>query len=603
MVKLTWPQRKEIVVGRRFVTCTAFATKHLFAQPPSGPTRYAHHRYIGRIQTSMKADSTVSVTSPATGAAPPADAGSSGQWRRAYGPHWRPQLAILGLLLVARGALETLGDTDLPIHLALGEWVFEHRTVPFVEPFAWTRAGDPFFAYSWLAELLYYLLAESGGKVALRILHGLTVAGAAASMLVLGRAARWPPRTSLVMAALNVIILSALVAPVRPQGFLFGLIPLAWAFNYSALTAARPRPSLAGITIVAAICANTHIFFPLTAVPWVLLLATPPRERWRACATVAATLIGWLISPYALAWPAVFGLNILANPLLAFPSPINEAVPGFLALRWNWLALCAGICLAMLPWLSQNAQLSARARLVFASAWLAGLVAFAGAFRLLLVWWMMVLPLASSAVSAICQSLASSENQKTRLLRITAVWAVCAGLILSSGRFEAHAWNSEDPANARVLAPMNENGLEQIAEWLDCNAREGSGGRVFTYFSYGSALTWRLSHYSMSIDGRTIFPDSVAKPEAFYDPLTEPFREGPWRTANLAILPARSAIADVLDNAPGWRRAAVVHRATGSIALWVTEAWWSTAGIGPPPSRAIPLSETYACASRQSVAR
>ena len=33
---------------------------------------------------------------------------------------------------------------------------------------------------------------------------------------------------------------------------------------------------------------------------------------------------------------------------------------------------------------------------------------------------------------------------------------------------------------------------------------------MFTEFNWGSELTWRLPGYSMSIDGRTIFPDSVA---------------------------------------------------------------------------------------------
>jgi len=302
-------------------------------------------------------------------------------------------------------------------------------------------------------------------------------------------------------------------------------------------------------------------------------------------------------------WPSVFGSNVLTNPLLEFPSPISEAVPGFLAIRWNLLAVVAGLCLATLPWLAPAGRLSARARLVFGGAWLAGLIAFAGAFRLLLVWWMLVLPLAASAVHDISRRLLESEEQKLRLLRLTAVWAVCAGLILSPGRFEAGAWRSEDPAGARTFAPSVESGLEHLARWLECNVSAGAGGRMYTYFDYGSALTWRLPNYSMSIDGRTIFPDSVARSEAFYDPLREPLREGTWRSANLAIMPARSAIAEVLDGAVGWRRAAVVHRASGSIALWVTDEWWERAGnriLSPEPAT---LDAAYACASRPSVAR
>ena len=33
-----------------------------------------------------------------------------------------------------------LGDPDLPLHLAVGEWIARHHSVPFTEPFAWTRS-------------------------------------------------------------------------------------------------------------------------------------------------------------------------------------------------------------------------------------------------------------------------------------------------------------------------------------------------------------------------------------------------------------------------------------------------------------------------------
>ncbi len=525
------------------------------------------------------------------------------EWRHAYGPRWHWQLALLAFLLVVRGALETLGDADLPMHLSLGEWIVRHGAVPTVEPFSWTRAGAPYYAYSWGAQVLFYLISEGGGKVALRLFHGLTVATAGASMIMLGRAAKWDPRTSLLMAAINVTIMSTLVAPVRPQAMLFTLIPLAWAFNYQALAGERGRPALVGLAVTCAVAANTHIFFPLTAVPWVIWLAHPPADKRRAFGIVAATLGGWLVSPYALAWPAVFGSNLRGNALLTFPSPISETVPGFLALNWNWLAVVAGLCLATLPWFSRDAVSPSRHRLVFGGAWLVGLIAFASAFRLLLVWWMLVLPLAAGAIRATSDLLLSSERQAIRLLRITAVWAVCAGLIASSGRFEMDAWRSEDPARARRLAPSVANGLDHLAIWLECNTRVGARGKVYTYFDYGSALTWRLRGYSMSIDGRTIFPDSVAKPEAFYDPLREPVREGPWRSADLAIMPANGAVARVLYNAAGWRRVAVVDRPPGSIALWVTGAWWSRAGNGDLPLRPLMLPDTYACATRPATAR
>jgi len=216
---------------------------------------------------------------------------------------------------------------------------------------------------------------------------------------------------------------------------------------------------------------------------------------------------------------------------------------------------------------------------------------------------MVALPLAATAIHEISRYLLATENQKIRLLRITAVWAISAGLILSAGRFEPDAWRAEDPSGARTFAASEASGLEHLAQWLECNTRAGAGGRVFTYFDYGSALTWRLAGYSMSIDGRTIFPDSVAEPEAFYDPLKEPLREGPWRSANLAIMPARGAVAGILDRAPGWRRAAMVQRMGDPIALWVTDAWWATQGDTELQSPAPTLGTDFACVSRKSMTR
>src|SRR5690606_14188791 len=70
---------------------------------------------------------------------------------------WHPaELALLAMLGVLLGALLPLMDPDFPMHLAVGEWIVRERAVPFVEPFAWTRAGEPYHAYSWLPQVTFY---------------------------------------------------------------------------------------------------------------------------------------------------------------------------------------------------------------------------------------------------------------------------------------------------------------------------------------------------------------------------------------------------------------------------------------------------------------
>src|SRR5690349_1851127 len=99
-----------------------------------------------------------------------------GDWRATLGPAWAPLLTAFAICLFIGGATTPLSDADLPMHLALGQWIAQHRAVPFVEPFAWTRAGEPFYAYSWAAELLYYNVLSGLGPTGLQVLQGLTVA-------------------------------------------------------------------------------------------------------------------------------------------------------------------------------------------------------------------------------------------------------------------------------------------------------------------------------------------------------------------------------------------------------------------------------------------
>ena len=522
--------------------------------------------------------------------------GSPDPWTTLYGRRWPLLIVVIGLLLIVRGALESLTDPDLPMHLALGEWIAEHGAVPTTEPFAWTRAGEPFFAYSWGMELIFHFLSEIWGSAGLRVLHGLSVAAAFVAMIFLGRESRWDPRATLVMAVLNITVLDFVVNAVRPQAWLFALVPFAWGLTLRALRDPQPALWLALLALTSAAAVNTHIFFPLTAIGWLSWIADPARDNRRALLVVFATVAGWLLSPYTLLWPDILAVNSQANAMLKSPSSISELQPGFTVARESLLVFPLVLFLTALPWITRGQLQTRRAALVFGAAWTIGLVEFASAARLLLLWWMLAIPLAAIAVARLTGYLMASEAQSRRLARITAVWAVCAVLIITASPFDADAWAFENSAKRR-FSPLRANGLDHVASWLECNTRAGAGGRMFTRFDFGSALTWRLPQYSMSIDGRTIFPDSVAKPEAFYELLGEPLREGPWRSANVAILTERSSAGDILRRDAGWKQAAVAHRENTSTALWVRTDWWDKWGsspIGVRPAALMPSDELSA---------
>ena len=111
--------------------------------------------------------------------------------------------------------------------------------MPFVEPFAWTRPGAPFQAYSWAIELLYFELIEHFGPMGLNVLQGLIYVALAAVMVVLGKAARWNPWVIAVMVAGNLIVTLGATPYVRPQSVLLIVTPIIWALVYRSLDTER----------------------------------------------------------------------------------------------------------------------------------------------------------------------------------------------------------------------------------------------------------------------------------------------------------------------------------------------------------------------------
>ena len=73
-------------------------------------------------------------------------------------------------------ALHPLANNDLPLHIAIGEWVLAHGTLPSQDPFSFTAGGAPWVPHEWLAGVLFALVERGGGVVGLTLL---AAAGAA----------------------------------------------------------------------------------------------------------------------------------------------------------------------------------------------------------------------------------------------------------------------------------------------------------------------------------------------------------------------------------------------------------------------------------------
>lgn len=503
------------------------------------------------------------------------------EWEEALGRHWRAILVLFVAIVFVLAAFMPLDDIDLPMHLAIGEWIARHHAVPFTEPFAWTRIGDPYFAYSWLLQLGSYALLALLGPPGLHILYGAIAAASVLAIAAMGRAEGWRPWPTLLLAAIHFVVLTRVTPSLRPQVALYALVPLAWAAASTLRRGGegRTRWGLAALFVASALAANSHILFALTGAPVFVLVVDPPARRRTALYAVLAVVAGWLCTPYALSWLDVFRLNFAPNPLFRFPSPISEYQPGFNA------SPLIGAFLALVPWLAAGSPLfradgrlaspATRRWLAMAAIWLVGLMAFSRVEKAITIWWLVSLPLAGATLSRIPDP-RSLPRARVRIAVLTVIGLLLCAEHAVMGRATR---SREGTVESRTLPGRWAVAAEPVAAWLQSHARPVDRARLFTTFNFGSYLTWRLPNYSASIDSRTIFPDSVALPEAYIVKNLADTALGPWRSADVAIVPLDYAVAAAIERSPDWLRldrpdSAEARRAL--LGLWARRTWWDS---------------------------
>jgi hypothetical protein len=92
--------------------------------------------------------------------------------------------AALLLFALTLFAPSVLNDGDTFWHIAAGEWILSHRSVPTTDPFTFSMPGGPWTAHEWLSEALMALSYRIAGWSGIVILTGAAIALAA---FVVGR--------------------------------------------------------------------------------------------------------------------------------------------------------------------------------------------------------------------------------------------------------------------------------------------------------------------------------------------------------------------------------------------------------------------------------
>ncbi|MCX5787898.1 MAG: hypothetical protein NTX64_05225 [Elusimicrobia bacterium] len=220
----------------------------------------------------------------------------------------RRWLLAAALLLCLPACLKPVSDPDLPWHLASARWMLEHRAVPRVDVFSWTKAGRPWVDFEWASQLVLHGLDRLGGERALWAFKSLALFGLLAALALLLR--RWAVPETWVAAALPLAALT--LSPYvnyRPELFSFFFVLLQLAVLEEMRAGKRSVPIVPLLALQAAgyaLWANLHGAFPLGLVLCLLYAAEGGPSGRLALAQAAAGVLGTFANPYGIGLYAVF---------------------------------------------------------------------------------------------------------------------------------------------------------------------------------------------------------------------------------------------------------------------------------------------------------
>jgi len=238
----------------------------------------------------------------------------------------RTTLVVFGLLVpIALGSSLTIfNDGDVRWHIAAGQWMLDHRSVPRVDPFSFTFLGQKWLAFEWGSQLMYgsaYRFAGFGGVAAV-----VTAALVALHLVVVGQARRWlgPLGIAVTFILVNLILIPMILA--RPHMLGWAMLAVWLAVVLKARDANRTPPlAAAGLMVL---WANLHGSFAIgLVIAAVVALDACIEAKWRW-----ATVRGWLMFGIASALAAM----VTPNGIEGFLHPLSVARLETLPLIVEW---------------------------------------------------------------------------------------------------------------------------------------------------------------------------------------------------------------------------------------------------------------------------
>lgn len=476
-------------------------------------------------------------------------AGEAGGARRA------DSLLLAGLALAVLLSLSLaptwFNDGDMSWHLAAGRWMIERGTVPDIDPFSLTFAGQPWVAHEWLSEVLMAAVWSLGSWAALSLLFASAVA---VLLLIVGmEAGRWHSRLRLTAFLVGMLVLLAPFMVARPHVLAWPILA-GWTVILLRAREAKQSPALAAAALML-LWANMHgsfVFGLLLVGPFALeaLLAEPDKR---------SVLFGW----------GGFGLLSLLASLatphgvhgLLFPLQVStmEALPLIMEWRPTILGEMRGFQLVLLGTIFALLFLGVMVP-PLRLAILVGLLYLAFEHVrhqavLGIVGALLLLEPAARASAPVGETTPRAFKATRPILAAL----VLIGLVICGIRLAIPTTRQDSPSNPLTAISRIPPELRRMP--------------VFNSYGFGGPLI--LEGIRPFIDGRAdLYGDRfVIDHQHMIEGDLSAFRRAAERwNIGWTILSPHDALAEKLDREPGWRRLyqdgwAVVHMRTGASPL------------------------------------
>jgi hypothetical protein len=445
-------------------------------------------------------------------------------------------LGILGM------AARNVVDPDIWWHLKTGEWITQHHAVPRVDPFSYTRAGQPWIAHEWLSELgmysLYRLTGASGLIVMFSVIHCAAfallylrcadsrfVSGAITVWGALATATLWGVRPQIISLLLASLWLLILERSERNQKLLWWTLPLLvlWVNLHAGFMLGLV---FLGLFLLGELFEKTFASSSLTS-----------NTRLRALSLTL--LLDLLLVPLNPNGTRMFWYPLETLRSKAMQGSIDEwASPNFhRGDQWPFLLLLLAT-FAILAW--SRVRVRPRDIVLLSAGAFAGL----SSIRMIPFFALVAVPVISRSL----KSLPRREQSSTR--RRSSAFAVLNGIVLlaMAGFVSVHL--------AQVIRQQPEAEATHFpAGAVAYLAAHPPAGHMFNHYDWGGYLIFKLYPATrVYIDGRAdLYGDRLMEQRANTYYLTDGWQQSlsEWKIRTV-IVPPDAPLATGLRSAPGW---------------------------------------------------